>query len=244
MRLPQASGYKILSQAWHSRKLKTGSHRSNRFEVIVREISSFNEITEQQLESIKAKGMANYFGQQRFGSSDDNVNRALQIFTNGRKTRKLSRTRRSIYLSALRSELYNQILSTRIGRNIWDEPIQGDVFMLAGSQSIFQEDLTDEILNRYACLDISSTASLFGEGDSRLKSQALEIEQAVLDKNIEISDCLLNLKAKRQMRPLRIPVRDLEVDYLPEEKQLIISVELPRGSYFTSFLKHFVDIAS
>ena len=115
MKIPETSSYKILAQGWHAKKLKPGSHRSNRFEVVIREVDSFGEITRQQIASIREKGMANYFGQQRFGVSDDNVNRALQVFANARKTRKLSRTRKGIYLSALRSELFNQILSARIG---------------------------------------------------------------------------------------------------------------------------------
>jgi len=244
MKIPETSAYKILAQGWHARKLKPGSHRSNRFEVLIREVHTFDETTQQQIASIREKGMANYFGQQRFGVSDDNVSRALQIFANARKTRKLSRTRKGIYMSALRSELFNQILSARIGHEIWDKPVEGDVFMLSGSQSIFQEEITDQIIDRYSRFDISSTASLFGEGENRLKSQALEIEQGVIKDNAEISDCLLRLKAKLHRRPVRIQVKNFEVDYHPDNKLLSLKAELPRGSYFTSLLNHVVDIGT
>ena len=187
---------KILSQGWHAKKLKPGSHRSNRFEVRIREVDSFDETTQLQISSIKERGMANYFGQQRFGRSDDNVSRALQVFSNARKTRKLSRTRKGIYLSALRSELFNQILSARIEQDIWDEPVEGDVFMLSGSRSIFQEAITGEILDRHTRFDLSSTASLYGEGESKLRSRALEIEHQAFENNSEIIECLLRLKSK------------------------------------------------
>jgi len=244
MTIPETSSYKILEQGWHAKKLKPGSHRSNRFEVLIREVDSFGETTQQQLELIREKGMANYFGQQRFGVSDDNVSRALQVFANARKTRKLSRTRKGIYLSALRSELFNQILSARIGRDIWNKPVEGDVFMLSGSQSIFQEEITDEIIGRFSLFDISSTASLFGEGENRLNFQALEIEQTIFKENAEICDCLLRLKAKLHRRPIRIQVKNLEVDYQSANKLINIKAELPRGSYFTSLLNHFVDFGT
>ena len=242
MKIPESSAYKILSQGWHTRKLKPGSHRSNCFEVLIREVDSFDGTAQQQLDLIREKGMANYFGQQRFGRSDDNVSRALQVFANARKTRKLSRTRKGIYLSALRSELFNQILSARIKNDIWNKPAEGDVFMLSGSQSIFQEAITDEILERFSQFDISSTASLFGEGENRLKLQALQIEQTVFEENVEICDCLLRLKARLHRRPIRIQVKNLEVDYQSADKLINIKAELPRGSYFTSLLNHFVDI--
>jgi len=242
MKLPETSAYKILRQGWHARKLKTGSHRSNRFEVLVRSVDHFGDVPQQQVNAIREKGMANYFGQQRFGRSDDNVSRALQIFRNARKTRKLSRTRKGIYLSALRSELFNQIVSSRIEQDLWLEPIDGDVFMLSGSQSIFQETISDEILERYRQFDLSSTASLLGEGETRLRAEALAIERQVLEKNVETTECLLRLKAKQQMRPTRIRVAALEVDYQSKDAAIRITAELPRGSYFTTLLSHFIDI--
>ncbi len=233
--------YAILRQAWHDRKLRPGTHRFNRFEVLLREVNRLDEKTIRQIESIKTCGMANYFGQQRFGSESDNVRRALQVFSNARKTRKLSRNKKGVYLSALRSELFNQILSKRIEASIWQAPLEGDVFMLAGSQSIFQEKLNDEIVNRYRQFDISSTASLYGKGADKLCHCALEIEQQVYQDNPEICQCLLAQDAKRQMRALRVIVKDFSFDYDSDNKQLRLKAALPRGCYFTTLLDHFID---
>ena len=234
-------GYVILKQAWHDRKLRPGTHRFNRFEVLLREVNRLDEQTIRQIESIKTFGIANYFGQQRFGSDSDNVRRALQVFANARKARKLSRNKKSLYLSALRSELFNQILSKRIAANIWQAPLDGDVFMLAGSQSIFQEILNDEIINRYRQFDISSTANLYGTGADMLCHSALEIEKQVYQDNPEICQCLLDQGVKRQKRALRVIVRDFSFDYQAEKQLLRLEARLPRGSYFTSLLNHFVD---
>lgn len=239
--MPEINGYSILDHGWHHRKLKPGTHRSNSFEVLIRDIDSFPEDSQRQVSLIKSAGMANYFGQQRFGERQDNVSRAIQVFSNPRKARKLSRNKKSLYISALRSHLFNQILSNRIELKHWQEPLDGDVFMLAGSHSIFRENLNDEILHRYQCFDISSAASLYGEGDSKLVGEALEIEKKVYVENSAIVDSLLAQKAKLQMRPTRIAVLDLSVEYQEKEKTLLIKASLPGGSYFTTLLNHFVD---
>ncbi len=239
--LPAVADYSILEHGWHQRKLKRGSHRSNSFEVILRDLGAFTEITQGQIEAIKSEGMANYFGQQRFGGQADNLSRALQIFANPRKTRKLSRNKRGLYISTLRSHLFNQILSTRIEAEIWRQPIAGDVFMLAGTQSIFSEALSDEIVTRYQNFDISSTASLYGQGETKLRSRALEIENKIFAENSEITDCLLQLKASLQMRALRVSVNDLEIDHNQQDNTMLIKATLPRGTYFTTLLNHFVD---
>ena len=239
--MPEINGYSILDQGWHNRKLKPGTHRSNSFEVLIRDIESFPEDSQRQVSLIKSAGMANYFGQQRFGERQDNVSRAIQVFGNPRKTRKLSRTKKSLYISALRSHLFNQILSNRIESDHWLKPVDGDVFMLAGSHSIFQEAINDEIRGRYQSFDLSSCASLFGEGESKLVGEALEIENRVLSSHPEIIECLLRLKAKLQMRPTRIDVKGLNVEHRKEEKSLLIEATLPRGSYFTTLLDHFID---
>lgn len=234
-------GFAILNQAWHDRKLRPGTHRFNRFEVLIRQVDQFEQTALRQIESIKSFGIANYFGQQRFGSQSDNVQRALQVFTNDRKTRKLSRNKKGMYLSALRSELFNQILSRRIESGIWRQPIEGDVFMLAGSQSIFHEKPSEEILKRYREFDISSTASLYGKGQGKIADAALDIEKQVFSENRAIVQCLIDQDVKLQMRALRVTVKDFCVDYQADEQQLKIGAVLPKGSYFTSLLNHFVD---
>ena len=149
IKLPTIIDYKILNRAWHNKKLRPGTHRCNYFEVAIREVESLPETTQKQIDMINVQGMANYFGEQRFGQQGDNVEQAVRAFSNARRARKLSRSKKSLYLSALRSFLFNQVLSSRIEQGIWNEPAAGDVFMLSGSQSIFYEPISDQLLERY-----------------------------------------------------------------------------------------------
>jgi len=239
--MPPVDGYQVLDQGWNHKKLKPGTHCANTFEVIIRDVAVFDDQSLKQIESIKKEGMANYFGQQRFGEQADNVKRALQVFANPRKTRKLTRSKKSLYISALRSHLFNQILSRRIENGHWLEPLPGDVFMLAGSRSVFSSALNDEIISRYREFDISSTASLAGEGDNQISGLAKEIEDIIYADNTDALECLYRLKAKQQMRALRVKVEDFHVEFNGDDQTLVIQARLPRGCYFTTLLNHFIN---
>ncbi len=241
LELPDTCGYKILTHIWHQKKLRPGTHRSNHFEVLIRNVESVPDAVWQQLDLIRSQGMANYFGQQRFGRRDDNVERALHAFSNARRTRKLSRSKNSLYISAMRSFLFNRILSRRIEQGYWHKPLPGDVFMLSGSQSIFFESINEALLERFNRFDLSSTISLYGSGKRMLEGDALALEDQVLAEYETINQCLIQQKAKLQMRTTRVAVQNLKVSHDMSGKTLHVSVTLPRGSYFTSLLDHFVD---
>lgn len=241
LEIPDISGYKLLSHDWHTKKLRPGTHRSNSFDIMVRNVEALPETSLRQLDLIRSHGMANYFGQQRFGRRDDNVGKALQAFNSDRRARKLSRSKRSLYFSALRSYLFNCVLCSRIEQGYWCKPIPGDVFMLSGSRSIFYQLADDALLERYTQMDLSSTISLYGIGSRLLQEDALKLEDQIMDRYGEIRRCLIQQKAKLAMRAIRVAVQGLELNHDAVNRTLQIKIRLERGSYFTSFLDHFID---
>ncbi|MFT5657269.1 MAG: tRNA pseudouridine13 synthase [Gammaproteobacteria bacterium] len=241
LEIQPSSAYNLLQSGWHNKKIRPGSHRSNSFDVTVRNVAELSSQTLQQIDSIRQHGIANYFGVQRFGQQQDNVDRAIHSFSNERRARKLSRTKRSLYISALRSYLFNQVLSRRIELGHWSRPIPGDVFMLSGSHSIFCEPLSDEIIDRYQKQDLSSTVSLLGTGNRQLEGEALLLEDAVLAQFEAMTQCLIEQKSKLQMRTTRISVEDFSVEYDHSAEDLTIKATLPSGCYFTTLLAHFVN---
>ncbi|MFT4650575.1 MAG: tRNA pseudouridine13 synthase [Flavobacteriales bacterium] len=244
VQIPSSSHYKLLQHSWHNKKIRSGSHRSNSFEVMVRNVAQLSSQTQQQIDDVKAFGMANYFGEQRFGARQDNVERAIHTFTNERRTRKLSRTKRGLYLSALRSFLFNQILTKRIEQNHWHQPLLGDVYMLSGSHSLFSEEIDDNIIDRFQQQDISSAASLYGTGSSRLSETALALENEVFNQYSEIVECLNAQKAKLQMRTTRVTVDSFNVVHDSDTQSLKVIATLPSGCFFTTLLKHFIDTSN
>ncbi len=230
-------GYRILRQLRHHKKLRPGSHRGNRFRVCLRQFDDFTDETRQQIESVSRNGFANYFGRQRFGSRQDNVRQALAQLGK----RRLPRARKSLYLSSLRSHLFNQILAQRIRCGYWQKPLDGDVFMLRGSHSIFSETADEQLLERYRRMDISSCASLYGAGRNLMSAQALELERQQFEKHADIVECLDRHDSKLQMRPLRVGVDSFDYEYDAEKSTLRLELSLPTGSYVTSLLEHFVN---
>jgi len=230
-------GYRVLDQRRHRRKLRPGIHRRNRFRVRLRELEGYADEAAGIVDQVSRFGFANYFGAQRFGSQQNNVGQALSRLGD----RRLPRSRRGIYISALRSHLFNQILSRRVSEGHWRAPLAGDVFMLRGSHSIFSAPLDETLRRRFEALDIASTASLYGNGPSRLDGEALHIEQQVFRENGEITACLDRLGVKRQMRPLRVALDAFDYEYDAASACLRLELRLPAGSYLTSLLAHFVD---
>ena len=233
--------FQVLESDWHDKKLRVGAHRSNRFEVVIRNVSGLCENLPGRVSQIEKHGFANYFGEQRFGAQQDNVAQALKVLNNRHKSKRLNRNKKGLYLSALRSELFNRILSRRISLGHWTDPLDGDVCLLAGTQSVFSEPLSDEIRRRYAEFDLHSGISLYGIGESRLSGQALAIEKELIDTQPAICETLLNEKIKRSFRANRAIARDLKIDYSAHNKEIRCQVELDKGVYLTTLLNHFVQ---
>ena len=233
------NGYRVLRAERHRSKLRRGTHTANSFRIRIRGVDSLPDTTLGQLEALGSRGMANYFGSQRFGSRGDNVEQALKRL-NGRR---LKRRQRGMLISSLRSYLFNRVLAERIERDLWSSPADGDVFMLRGSRSFFSAEIDSEISRRLGLLDISSCASRFGTGDNPLRGQARSIEQKIFDAHAEIVERLIGEGAGLQMRPMRVAVDEFAFHFDPAEKALEIRARLPAGSYVTSLLGHFVDVA-
>jgi tRNA pseudouridine13 synthase len=179
------------------------------------------------------QGIPNYFGEQRFGHDGLNIRKAGQWFRGEFKVK--SRPKRSIYLSAARSWIFNHILSVRVKDGTWNKAVQGDVFMLDGSKSCFNEVVDDEIIQRIKDQTLHPTAALWGRGDiaSTDKIAALEIE--VASEFQTLCEGLEKHGLKQERKALRLSVKDLQYE-LVEEGVICLTFSLPAGAYATSVL--------
>lgn len=228
---------KVLSVTRHARKLKRGVLANNGFTLTIRNWHGEKEKTITQLNALKNHGVPNYYGSQRFGHHGQNVIKALEMFA-GKKT---GREQRSLYLSAARSFLFNQILSTRIEQQNWSSGLDGDVFMIDGSRSLFTcEKMDDEILTRLAENRLHPTGTLFGKGNTRLTSDALVLEQNVLEKFSPLTQGLLACDLETDRRALRVMPQNLTWQF--DENTLQLAFNLPAGSYATSVLREIITL--
>ena len=225
--------FRILEVARHSRKLKRGALKGNFFRIVLREVSGDRTATENLIAAIVAGGVPNYFGEQRFGRGGDNVARALAMFAGKR----MQRHERSLLLSAVRSHLFNEVLAARVARGDWNRPFEGEVWMLAGTHSIFgPEAMTPELIERHTRGDIDPTGPLWGEGELRSGATVAELERAIAAQYTELAAGLVANGLRHERRALTLRPHGLTSHWL-SDTQLELKFHLSSGAYATALLR-------
>ncbi|XQA63843.1 tRNA pseudouridine(13) synthase TruD [Xanthomonas sacchari] len=232
----QDADLQVLESHWHNRKLPRGALAGNGFVLVLREVRGERSAIEARLAQIAARGIPNWFGEQRFGRDGGNVGAALAMF-GGRRVR---REQRSLLLSAARSELFNRVLAARVAAGNWDSALDGEVWMLDGSRSVFgPEPWSEALAERLQRFDIHPSAPLWGAGELRSAEAARALELAVLDEAVaqRLRDGLEREGLKQERRATRLRVADLQWRWLDgQDDALELRFALPPGSYATALL--------
>lgn len=231
---------RVLACHRHNKKLQRGALKSNTFAITLRELSNAGDETflllQQRCQLIAQQGVPNYFGPQRFGRNHNNLDQAIKLFT--KPGFRLPRQKRSMYLSAARSWMFNCIVSARISLDLWNKRLPGDVFMLAGKSACFRDELEDAgssgIDQRLELGEIHPTAVLWGEGDTMVTSDAAELEASIIDQFPVYRDGLIAARLQAQRRACRLIPGEMQGHR--QEDDLVVSFSLPAGSYATVVL--------
>jgi len=224
----------VVASTWHNRKLQRGALAGNRFRLVLRNVQGERPLIEQRLLQVATRGLPNWFGEQRFGRDGGNVPAALAMFA-GRRVRK---DQRSLLLSAARSALFNRVLAARVAQGDWDQPMDGEVWMLDGSRSVFgPEPWTDALAERLARFDIHPSGPLWGAGELRSTGQAAALELGALDdaESLALRAGLEVAGLKQERRALRLRPALLQHQW-QEDGALLLSFALPPGCYATAVL--------
>lgn len=222
----------LLSAQRHNRKIRRGSLRGNRFRLRLRKVEADREQLEARLADVAAKGVPNYFGNQRFGHNGANLRRADALLSG--ELRRVRREQKGILLSAARSQLFNQVLAARVEAGNWDQPLDGDVMLLEGSQRQFiAETVDDELRRRTAEFDIHPSGPMPGRACRTLVAESVAgwLEQQALRDWGDWVDGLARQGLDADRRALRLIVREL--DWQWEADDLLLGFSLPAGSYAT-----------
>ncbi|QSX29096.1 tRNA pseudouridine(13) synthase TruD [Shewanella cyperi] len=221
----------ILSSARHNKKLRTGALSGNRFTLTLRNVSDMAAL-EARLALIAQSGVPNYYGEQRFGHDGRNLVQARQMFQ-GRKVK--DRNKRSIYLSAARSMLFNEVVSGRLAR-IGLGLLDGDCVMLAGSRSFFVAEQWDDTLKgRLAEGDIQLSAPQWGRGQQLSQGAAAALETELLEAFTLERDGLEQAGLEQERRPMLLKPETLS--HKIDGDTLVLDFILPAGSFATSVLR-------
>jgi len=227
----------VLDEKRHDRKLRRGTLLGNQFKITIQNFEGDEKELIETVERIQNQGIPNYFGEQRFGYIVDgcpsNITKAEQWFREGYRIK--DRAKRSIYLSAARSWIFNHILSERISNGSWNQAVEGDVFMLSGSKSCFSESIDENIVERVLQQDIHPTGALWGRGRLSSQEKVAELENEQAQEFSLLCEGLEKQGLKQERRALRLAVKDLEFKRIKADL-LQLSFSLPPGTYATSVL--------
>ena len=230
----ESAEIEILETALHQRKLRRGALLGNRFEIVLREVAGLGEAFDERLGAVRAGGVPNYFGPQRFGRDGATLRLARSLLVEGRRIR--DRHRRGLALSAARAHVFNRVLSSRVRSGVWNVPVAGDVMVLDGRRSVFALDRVDaEAAGRTARGEIHPTGPLWGRGTRMVAGAAREIEDRVVAETAALCRGLERERLDQDRRPLRLLLREL--DCRPgSDRRVTLAFSLPPGAYATTVL--------
>lgn len=209
--LLQHPEFKVLSQSRHVKKLRPGDLLGNRFRIVLRDVSGDRGAMEANLEAIASQGVPNYFGAQRFGHDGGNVEQGRAMLA--REIRVRNPKKKGIYLSAVRSLVFNEVLALRIQQGLWGKTLPGDVMDDAGRP----------------------TGPLWGRGRVTTTDQAQALENTVAERHATLCDGMEHAGLDQERRALVASPQDLSWDW-PQADQLVLTFSLPAGNYATSVL--------
>lgn len=232
-------GCDVLEYARHRRKLRLGALRGNNFTLVLREVSNHAEL-EQRLNALLKDGVPNYFGSQRFGIGGNNLNQALRWAQNNSPLR--DRNKRSFYLSAARSALFNQIVSLRLKKPDFNQVVDGDALQLAGRGSWFvatKEELS-VLQQRVDNGELLITAPLPGDGAWGTLNAALEFEQRCVEQETDLQALLVRERVEAARRAMLVKPAELRWNWW-DDVTVEVSFWLPAGSFATSVVRELMN---
>ena len=228
-------GVELLDAARHRRKLRRGALKKNHFRIRLRNVTGDRAALQSRVATCQAHGFPNYFGSQRFGHGEGNLDAAQRLFRG--ELREKNRHRRGLYLSAARSWLFNQVLQQRARLGNWNVALEGDVFMLNGTHSVFTAEATDkDIIRRLAEQDIHPTGPLWGRGNTPVSGATAVLEMEVLENDSLMREGLERFGLEQARRALRVAVPDLHARE-DDDDSVEFDFSLPPGSYATVLLE-------
>ena len=229
-------GVEILDVTRHQRKIRIGSLQGNHFEILLRNAEETDELKE-RLDFLAKNGFPNYFTEQRFGRDGNNLTQALR-WANG-EIKVKDRNKRSFYLSAARSEIFNLILSKRMELDLAQQILLGDVLQLNGSHSWFVVDESEDLAQlqqRLAQQDVLLTAPLIGEEDK----SAVDFENEIFAQHQALFALMRQERMKAARRPILMQPQQFQWQFEPNGLRLQFA--LPAGSYATALIRELVNI--
>ncbi len=247
----------LLDSKRHRNKLRTGHLKGNRFNVVVRDPhTDALSLAIAFCDAARRLGIPNYYGEQRMGHDQQTLKTGFSLLRSELQPRDLPPSRRAFLLrmslSAVQSQLFNEVLADRLRDGLINTVMPGDVMQVTESGGLFvagvdrlESDVdADRVIpdiateqQRYGRREIVPTGPIFGPKMKQPSGQPAEREQAVLEKyELQRDQFLLydNLTSGTR-RPFLIFPEEMHAE--EDECGVRIQFDLPSGSYATVVLR-------
>jgi tRNA pseudouridine13 synthase len=208
--------FKVLSQSRHVKKLRPGDLAGNRFRIVLREVAGVREAIEANLKAVALQGVPNYFGAQRFGFDGGNIEQGRAMLA--REIRVRNPKKKGLYLSAVRSFVFNEVLALRMAQGLWGKTLPGEVLDDAGRP----------------------TGPLWGRGRLSTSDEALALEMSVAERHAGLCNGMEHAGLEQERRALVASPSEMSWEW-PQADQLVLSFTLPAGTYATSVLSEILS---
>lgn len=246
----QDDGIEVLECHRHRRKLRRGVLASNQFMLRLRAVDGDPDALSRRVDLVARQGVPNYFGPQRFGRDDGNLVRADALFRGSQacdptpgqepkrhRSRHANRHLVGLWLSAARSQLFNEVLALRVARDDWQTALPGERLQLLGSHSHFlAEQIDEELRARVDSGDVQPTGPLFGDGEPLTAGEVAALESGVAAAFPRWIEGLAAANLRQERRALGVLPEQLTMER-PQSDQVILRFSLPPGSYATAMLR-------
>ncbi|CDG89967.1 tRNA pseudouridine(13) synthase TruD [Xenorhabdus bovienii] len=235
----QLEGCEVLTTSRQKRKLRIGALKGNYFTLVLRQISDRQSV-EKRLQQIAQTGVPNYFGEQRFGRDGQNLVQAQRWADNEIQVKE--RSRRSFYLSASRSAMFNTIASLRIAQDTHQQVLNGDALQLTGRGSWFVADELELPVLQQRIMDgeLQITAPLPGDKALGTQHQALDFEQHCLLDYASLWSLVKRERVESVRRAILVQPLNLNWEWL-DEQTVTLHFSLPSGSFATSVVRELIN---
>ncbi len=227
--------FEILSINRHTNKIKTGHVAANCFRILLSGIQNTALAAARRIADVlMEKGIANFYGPQRFGHNGANIQRALKLALEGPAGRRPDR----FMVSVFQSLLFNSYLAERHRQGRMFKMLAGDVARKTDTGGIFVVDDAVEANQRFQRHQLVYTGPIYGHKMLAAQHAAGKLEAKILAATGLDHDGLKRLRARGLRRPAIIFLQGIEIR--PDPDGLWFEFTLPSGAYATVVMREFM----
>ena len=237
----ESDNVRVLGAQRHQNKLRIGHLKGNRFRILVRNpVEGAIQIATELAQEIARCGVPNYFGDQRFGVTNQTDADGFRLMRGEKTEKRLIGDSLRFALSAVQSRLFNDWVRERLEEGLSQTVMAGDVMQVVESGGCFAVE--DPIIEqaRFEQRETTITGPMFGP-----KMTVPQLEPAAREARVLERFGMTPASFERYpkitagvRRPMLLWPEELAVEVV--EGGLQFQFVLPSGAYATSVLREFM----